>query len=480
MARPHPSDDAPNPSASASPEKPKGRYRWGICALLFFVITINYIDRQIIGVLKPVIEDDLGWSEVDYGNIVTAFQASYGIGLLVVGRWLDRVGTRKGMAIAIVLWSLAAALHGAVSSVLAFICARITLGLAESAAYPGAVKSVAEWFPKRERALGVGFLNAGANLAVLFTPVIAIGVAGLYGWRAAFLVAGALGFVVLAAWLAFFRQPADHAKVTDEERRWINQDGEDEAGEPLGWKDAIRQRQTWFFICGKFFTDPVWYLFLFWLPDFLAKTQGMELFPKSGSGILSTMGPALIGVYLLADIGSIAGGVAVLASGGPRLDHQPGAQDHAVRRSAVRLADGDCRQRSRTLDGGVADRAGDGGASSVQLEHLHHDRRHVSAARRGDGGGDGRRGGCGRRHPDRTGNRLDAGADRFLRADRDLCGAGLHDRLCRHPAAGAEDGTGADAVSPARRVHARRGLRTAEQESTWPPHRYHVGSVSVP
>lgn len=308
MAGAHPLPDAPNPGAATSPGKPKGRYRWGICALLFFVITINYIDRQIIGVLKPVIEDDLGWSEVDYGNIVTAFQASYGIGLLVVGRWLDRVGTRKGMAIAIVLWSLAAALHGAVSSVLAFILARVTLGLAESAAYPGAVKSVAEWFPKRERALGVGFLNAGANLAVLFTPVIAIGVAGLYGWRAAFLVAGALGFVVLAAWLRFFRQPSDHAQVTDEERNWINQDGEDEAGEPLGWKDAIRQRQTWFFICGKFFTDPVWYLFLFWLPDFLAKTQGMELFPKSGSGILSTMGPALIGVYLLADIGSIAGG----------------------------------------------------------------------------------------------------------------------------------------------------------------------------
>lgn len=292
----------------ASLEKPGGRYRWGICALLFFVITINYIDRQIIGVLKPVIEDDLGWNEVDYGNIVTAFQASYAIGLLVVGRWLDRVGTRKGMAIAIGLWSLAAASHAAASSVLAFVLARISLGLAESAAYPGAVKSIAEWFPKRERALGVGFLNAGANLAVLLTPVIAIGIAGLYGWRAAFLITGALGFVVLWAWLKYFRQPADHTQLTDDEREWINQDGEDAAGELIGWKDAIRQRQAWFFICGKFFTDPVFYLFLFWLPDFLAKTQGMELFPKGDSGILATIGPALIGVYLLADIGSIAGG----------------------------------------------------------------------------------------------------------------------------------------------------------------------------
>ena len=288
--------------------KPLGRYRWGICALLFFVITINYIDRQIIGVLKPVIEEDLGWSEVDYGNIVTAFQASYGIGLLVVGRWLDRVGTRKGIAIAIALWSLAAVFHAAARSVLAFILARVALGVAESAAYPGAVKSIAEWFPKRERALGVGILNAGANVGVLLTPIIAIGIAGAYGWQAAFFVTGMLGFVVLWAWLKFFREPGEHERVTNEERAWINQDGEDEAGEPLSWKDAIRQRQAWFFICGKFFTDPVWYLFLFWLPDFLSKTQGMELFPKGDSGILATIGPALIGVYLLADIGSIAGG----------------------------------------------------------------------------------------------------------------------------------------------------------------------------
>ncbi|MGB3378059.1 MAG: MFS transporter [Allopontixanthobacter sediminis] len=288
--------------------KPLGRYRWGICALLFFVITINYIDRQIIGVLKPVIEVEMGWSEVDYGNIVTAFQASYGIGLLVVGRWLDLVGTRKGMAIAIFLWSLAAASHAFAKGILGFVLARIALGLAESAAYPGAVKSVAEWFPKRERALGVGILNAGANVGVLLTPIIAIGIAGAYGWRAAFLVTGLLGFVVLWGWLRFFRQPADHVEVTDEERAWIGQDGEDAAGPPLGWKDAIRQRQAWFFICGKFFTDPVWYLFLFWLPDFLATTQGMELFPKGDSGILATIGPALIVVYLLADIGSIAGG----------------------------------------------------------------------------------------------------------------------------------------------------------------------------
>jgi len=285
-----------------------GRYRWAICALLFFVITINYIDRQVIGVLKPIIEVEMGWSEIDYSNIVFAFQLSYGIGLLVVGRLLDKVGTRWGMAVAIAIWSLAAMFHAAARGVLAFMLARVVLGLAEAAAYPGAVKSVAEWFPRRERALGVGILNAGANVGVVMTPIVGIMIAGLYGWRAAFIVTGAIGFLVLAAWLMLFRQPQGHPRVTPEELAYIEQDGEDSTGEPLTWGEALRQRQAWYFICGKFFTDPVWYLFLFWLPDFFVKTQGLDLFPKADSGILSTIGPALIAVYLLADIGSIAGG----------------------------------------------------------------------------------------------------------------------------------------------------------------------------
>ena len=287
---------------------PKGKFRWAICALLFFVITINYIDRQVISVLKPILEEEMGWSEIDYSNIVTAFQASYGIGLLVVGRVLDKVGTRWGMAVAIAVWSLAAMFHAAARSVLAFILARVVLGVAESAAYPGAVKSVAEWFPRRERALGVGILNAGANVGVVMTPIVGIMIAGLYGWQAAFLVTGAIGFVLLAAWLMLFRQPEAHPRVSPEELAYIEQDGEDAAGKPLGWFVALGQRQAWYFICGKFFTDPVWYLFLFWLPDFLVKTQGLDLFPKADSGIFSTIGPAMIAVYLLADVGSITGG----------------------------------------------------------------------------------------------------------------------------------------------------------------------------
>jgi ACS family hexuronate transporter-like MFS transporter len=297
-------------SAAATGEvlKPGGRYRWAICALLFFVITINYIDRQVLGVLKPIIEEDLGWSEIDYGRIVLAFQASYAVGLLVVGRLLDRVGTRLGMAIAITLWSIAAMFHGVARTVLAFMLARIALGLAESAAYPGAVKAVAEWFPRRERAIGVGILNAGANVGVMMTPIVGIMVAGFYGWQAAFFVTGAIGFLVLFAWLLLFRQPREHPKVTSAELDYIEQDGEDGKGETLGWGAALRQRQAWYFICGKFFTDPVWYLFLFWLPDFLVKTQGMDLFPKAEEGIFSTIGPALVAVYLMADVGSIAGG----------------------------------------------------------------------------------------------------------------------------------------------------------------------------
>jgi len=259
-------------------------------------------------VLKPIIEVEMGWSEIDYSNIVFAFQLSYGIGLLVVGRLLDKVGTRWGMAVAIAIWSLAAMFHAAARGVLAFMLARVVLGLAEAAAYPGAVKSVAEWFPRRERALGVGILNAGANVGVVMTPIVGIMIAGLYGWRAAFIVTGAIGFLVLAAWLMLFRQPQGHPRVTPEELAYIEQDGEDSTGEPLTWGEALRQRQAWYFICGKFFTDPVWYLFLFWLPDFFVKTQGLDLFPKADSGILSTIGPALIAVYLLADIGSIAGG----------------------------------------------------------------------------------------------------------------------------------------------------------------------------
>ncbi len=295
-------------SAAGQRSAPVGRYRWAICALLFFVITINYIDRQVLGVLKPVIEDDLGWSEVDYGNIVSAFQFSYGIGLFFVGRLLDKFGTRWGMAVAIAVWSVAAMFHAAARSVLAFMLARVVLGIAESAAYPGAVKGVAEWFPRRYRALGVGILNAGANVGVMMTPIVGIMIAAMHGWQAAFLVTGAIGFLVLIAWLLMYRQPQEHPKVTPAELAYIEQDGEDAAGKPLSWGEAIRQRQTWYFICGKFFTDPVWYLFLFWLPDFFVKTQGLDLFPKADSGILSTIGPALIGVYLLADIGSILGG----------------------------------------------------------------------------------------------------------------------------------------------------------------------------
>src|SRR4051812_35325847 len=186
-------------SAIAQPATRRGR-RWLMCALIFLIVTVNYVDRQVIGVLKPLIEKDMGWSEVDYGNITATFQASYAVGLVLVGRWLDRVGSRRGVAIAIAVWSLAAAFHASARNVLHFVLARAALGLSESAAYPGGVKAIAEWFPRNERALAVGFLNAGGNVGVVLTPVVGLMVAALYGWRAAFLATGALGLVAFAAW----------------------------------------------------------------------------------------------------------------------------------------------------------------------------------------------------------------------------------------------------------------------------------------
>lgn len=286
--------------------QPGGRYRWTICALLFFVITINYVDRQVIGVLKPLIEKEMGWSEIDYANIVFSFQLSYAIGMVVVGRWLDWVGTRKGMAIAIGLWSLAAMFHAGARTVLQFMLARAALGVFETAAYPGSVKSVAEWFPRKERALGVGILNAGANIGVILTPIIGLWLASAYGWQSAFLATGALGLVVMVAWLLIYRSPQEHPKLSPQELAYITADHEPET-KPAGWFTVIRHRQAWAFICAKFFTDPVWYLFLFWLPDLLKK-KGMDIFPKAESGIFASIGPALVGVYLLADVGSIAGG----------------------------------------------------------------------------------------------------------------------------------------------------------------------------
>ncbi|SEN03780.1 MFS transporter, ACS family, hexuronate transporter [Sphingomonas gellani] len=277
-----------------------GNVRWVICALLFFATTINYIDRQVIGILKPTLQTDLGWSEVDYGMIVFWFQAAYAIGLLACGPLIDRLGSKMGYAAAITVWSLAALAHALVRSPGGFSLARFALGLGESANFPAAIKSVAEWFPKKERALAAGILNAGANVGAIATPLVVPIIALNYGWRTAFVVTGLLGFVWLAAWLAFYRAPERHPRLSAQELAYIGADQDNDTGTAtIPWRRLFRYRGTWAFLSAKFLTDPVWYLFLFWLPDFFAKRHGLDL---------KTFGPPLIAVYLLADVGSIGGG----------------------------------------------------------------------------------------------------------------------------------------------------------------------------
>jgi ACS family hexuronate transporter-like MFS transporter len=282
------------------PRQAGGNVRWVICALLFFATTINYIDRQVIGILKPTLQSELGWSEIDYGMIVFWFQAAYAIGLLACGPIIDKIGSKMGYAAAITVWSLAALCHALVRSPGGFSVARFALGLGEAANFPAAIKSVAEWFPKKERALAAGILNAGANVGAIATPIVVPIITLAYGWRAAFIVTGMLGFVWLAAWLIFYRAPERHPRVSAQELAYIHADQDNDAGTvPIPWRQLFRYRGTWAFVTAKFLTDPVWYLFLFWLPDFFAKRHGLDL---------KTFGPPLIAVYLLADVGSIGGG----------------------------------------------------------------------------------------------------------------------------------------------------------------------------
>jgi ACS family hexuronate transporter-like MFS transporter len=274
------------------------RNRWTVCALLFFATTINYIDRQVIGILKPVLEVEFGWSERDYADIVFWFQAAYAIGLLTVGRLIDRVGVRWGYAIAVAVWSVAGMAHAGARSVAGFAVARFALGLGEAGNFPAAVKTTGEWFPRKERAFATGIFNAGSNVGAIVTPLIVPVIVIHLGWQAAFLITGALGFIWLGFWLALYRTPEEHPRVSPAELAHIRSDPP-ESTQPIGWLKLLRYRQTWAFAVAKFLTDPIWWFFLFWLPDFFAKTYGLDLV---------SFGPPLIAIYLLADVGSVAGG----------------------------------------------------------------------------------------------------------------------------------------------------------------------------
>jgi ACS family hexuronate transporter-like MFS transporter len=276
-----------------------GCYRWTVCALLFFATTINYIDRQVLGILAPVLQRDIGWSEIDYGYIVTAFTGAYALGLLLVGRFIDKVGTRIGYSVSIVVWSIAAIGHALVKSAFGFGVARFSLGLGESGNFPAAIKATAEWFPKKERALATGLFNSGANIGAVVVPLVVPWIVLTWGWREAFIFTGLLGFIWLALWMWLYEIPEKHKKVTKEELAYIRSDPAEAESEKVPWLRLLKYRQTWSFIVGKFLTDPVWWFYLYWLPKFLRDRYDLDL---------AHLGLPLIVIYTMTSIGSIGGG----------------------------------------------------------------------------------------------------------------------------------------------------------------------------
>jgi ACS family hexuronate transporter-like MFS transporter len=275
-----------------------GRYRWTICALLFFATTISYIDRQVIGILGPSLQKDLGWDEQTFANVVSWLTIGYALGFLVAGRIMDRVGIRKGFAGAIVLWSFSAMAHALARGAASFSAARFALGVGESGNFPAAIKTVAEWFPTRERAFATGIFNAGSNVGAILTPIMVPWIALTWGWRAAFIVTGALGFLWLIAWLLIYQPPENHPKVGAAELAHIRSDPS-EPSFAVSWMQLLKYRQTWAFAIGKFMTDPIWWFYLYWLPKFLDARYGIKL---------AQVTAPLVAIYLLADVGSVYGG----------------------------------------------------------------------------------------------------------------------------------------------------------------------------
>lgn len=283
--------------AAAQP-RAGGNLRWVICALLFFATTLNYMDRQVLGILAPFLQKSIGWNEIQYGYIVFAFQAAYAVGLLLVGGFIDRVGTRIGYAVSIAIWSLSAMGHALANSVFGFGIARAMLGLGESGNFPAGIKTVAEWFPKKERALATGIFNSGSNVGAIIAPLTVPWVALHLGWRWAFLFTGFFSATWLVCWLMIYRRPQQHPRLSRSELEYIQSDPP-EPTTRIPWIRLLPHRQTWTFVMGKFMTDPIWWFYLFWLPKYLNATHGLTLMK---------LGPPLVAIYVASDIGSIAGG----------------------------------------------------------------------------------------------------------------------------------------------------------------------------
>ncbi len=284
-----------------------GNYRWTICSLIFFATTINYLDRQVISLLKPTLEKQFNWDENDYANIVIAFQLAYSIGMLFAGRFIDKVGTKMGYAISLTLWCVASMLHGFAVGTLSFVLFRMLLGISEAGNFPAAIKTVAEWFPKKERALATGIFNSGTNIGAIIAPLVVPWMAINWGWQTTFFVTGAVGFIWLIFWFTMYEVPAKHKKLSKSEFDYINSDIEDQKEisnttvvEPqISWGRLLTYKQTWAFVMGKFLTDGIWWFFLFWLPAFLLAEYGL-----TGTAV----GLPIAAVYTMTCFGSILGG----------------------------------------------------------------------------------------------------------------------------------------------------------------------------
>jgi ACS family hexuronate transporter-like MFS transporter len=310
------------PTSTAAPTQ-TGRYRWVICGLLFFATTINYIDRQVISLLKPTLSTEFGWNELDYSYIIFNFTLAYAIGLLVAGRVIDWLGTKLGYALAIVAWSVAAIAHAVshryagpaipslaldpttgfaivslAGSVAGFSLARFALGLGEAGNFPASIKAVAEWFPRKERAFATGIFNSGTNVGALVAPLVVPWITLAWGWEWSFILTGGLGFLWLVVWWVMYQPPAEHPRVSAAELAYIESDPAEPVAK-IPWSRLLRHRQTWAFAVGKFLTDPIWWLYLYWVPDFLHRTHGINLI---GSAI-----PIFV-IYQIATVGSVAGG----------------------------------------------------------------------------------------------------------------------------------------------------------------------------
>ncbi len=276
-----------------------GRVRWTICAMLFVATSINYMDRQVISILKPTLQQSIGLTEISYGYIVDAFQIAYALGLIAAGRFVDKVGTRIGYMVIMAVWSLSAMGHALANTALEFGIARFSLGVGESGNFPAAIKTVAEWFPQSERSLATGIFNSGANLGAVLAPLIVPWITIHYGWHAAFLTTGIFSALWIFWWYRNYRKPADHPTLTGAELRYIYQEAATQMGPSMHWRRLIGYRQTWAFSLAKFLTDPIWWFYLFWLPSYFNERFHLDL---------SHLGLPLIIVYNASAVGSIGGG----------------------------------------------------------------------------------------------------------------------------------------------------------------------------